>query len=412
MQDCKTLRERCHVNTNDDSDCFVGVKATSEDAIVYFPLGYHLPDSEQDLKKDIRRLFRVLASFISKESKVSLMKKNEVPQIANFPLQAYLEIIDFYLLNNGYYVEKEFRFKINAKGKINWAKTIKTQKPYVQDNSFIYLTQVVRSSSPSDKNLITQINKYCVYESFERLGWLYGINMPERPTYKLEKTKWIAFLNDKFAQSNNERDKALFKSMIMMIMCLDEKSTHDKQFYFGTERFEYVWQGMIDKVFGISGKEAYFPRATWKERCGNGMPKHTLEPDSIMIIGDKYYILDAKYYRYGYTGNADHLPGSADINKQITYGEYIETNCKPGDDKLFNAFIMPFDSKANVFGIDSWCGNVAEATGDWRSIPFKRYEKIQGILIDVRWLMLRLDGNHEREKKVLASEIENGSHFS
>lgn len=65
----KNLRERCHVNTNDDGDRFVGVKADSDDAVIYFPIGYQLPDNDDDLRNDINNLFGVLAVFM-KEDKV------------------------------------------------------------------------------------------------------------------------------------------------------------------------------------------------------------------------------------------------------------------------------------------------------------------------------------------------------
>lgn len=60
----KNIRERCHVNTNEDGDSFVGVKADTEDAIIYFPIGYQLPDNDDDLRVDINNLLGVLASFM------------------------------------------------------------------------------------------------------------------------------------------------------------------------------------------------------------------------------------------------------------------------------------------------------------------------------------------------------------
>lgn len=408
IMESKTLKERCHIDTDEDGDCFVGVKADSDDAIVYFPLGYDLPSNEQDIRRDIQFLFKTLASFTTKEDRLLHMKKNEVPQAVNFPIQAYLDIIDYYLDNGDYYMEKDPQYSINTRGKTNWSKTIKNITPAIQNKSFLYFNQIVRTSSPNDTKLITQINKYCVYESFLKLGWLYGTNMPEKPGISLEKNRFVAILNDKISSTNNNRDKSLFSAMIAMIKYLDER-TLDKRFYFGTEHFEYIWQAMIDKVFGIRNKGAYFPRAIWIEKYGSnkGIPKHSLEPDSIMIIGDKYYVLDAKFYRYGRTGNSDHLPNSSDINKQITYGEYVETNKGIPNEKLFNAFIMPFNMKINFFGISSWSGNVAEATGDWRKKPSKNYEKIQGILVDIRYLMYHLDGNHDKDKNILAKSIEN-----
>ena len=52
----KNLRQRCHVNTNEDGDSFVGVKADTDDAVIYFPLGYQLPENDDDLRVDINNL--------------------------------------------------------------------------------------------------------------------------------------------------------------------------------------------------------------------------------------------------------------------------------------------------------------------------------------------------------------------
>ena len=44
------LKLRCHINENGDGDRFVGIKADSENAMVYFPMGYQLPESEEDIR--------------------------------------------------------------------------------------------------------------------------------------------------------------------------------------------------------------------------------------------------------------------------------------------------------------------------------------------------------------------------
>lgn len=46
----KNIRERCHVNTNDEGDSFVGVKADTDDAVIYFPIGYQLPANGEELR--------------------------------------------------------------------------------------------------------------------------------------------------------------------------------------------------------------------------------------------------------------------------------------------------------------------------------------------------------------------------
>ena len=97
----KNLRQRCHVNTNEDGDSFVGVKADTDDAVIYFPLGYQLPDNDDDLRVDINNLFGVLAAFM-KEDRVIEASQFEAPQTVDFPIHAYLVVIRDFLRNARY----------------------------------------------------------------------------------------------------------------------------------------------------------------------------------------------------------------------------------------------------------------------------------------------------------------------
>lgn len=128
-------------------------------------------------------------------------------------------------------------------------------------------------------------------------------------------------------------------------------------------------------------------------------------PDTIMIYNDKYYILDAKCYKYGWTGIPDHLPNGSSINKQITYGEYLEKYKGVNPNSLFNAFIMPYNMAKNHFNLTSVVGNIGEAVGDWR-FNKKYYERIQGIVMDTRYLMYHYSGKPMKEKVALAECIE------
>lgn len=68
----KNIRERCHVNKNDEGDSFVGVKADTDDAVIYFPIGYQLPPNDDDLRADINNLFYVLAAFMKEDRLIAL----------------------------------------------------------------------------------------------------------------------------------------------------------------------------------------------------------------------------------------------------------------------------------------------------------------------------------------------------
>ena len=405
----KDLRQRCHVNTDEDGDSFVGVKADAEDARVYFPLGYNLPDNDDDLRVDINNLFGVLASFM-KEDRVIEASHLETPQAVAFPIHSYLIVIHDFLQNARYYTETEPIYKTNTKGRTVWARTIREQRPLIQKNgSLIFTNMTVRSSTPNENKEITQIHRFCVYESFEKLGWLYVPFMPERPGNHPSTKASIAILTKKLSTTNNDADRRLFAAMRSMLEFMDQHSS-DTQYFFGTDHFENVWEKMIDKAFGIKDKERYFPRTRWLLNHGMLREKTPLYPDSIMIYGDHYYVLDAKYYRYGWTGNPDHLPNGPDINKQITYGEYIERVHSIPNEKLFNCFIMPFNQENNIFGITDTIGNIGEAVGDWRydfqNRKMKNYERIQGIVVDTRYLMYNYIGTPEQQKKKLIANIE------
>lgn len=80
------LLDRCHINKNDEGDRFVGIKADSENAMVYFPVGYQLPETDQEIRRDILHLISVLAEFTDKSDRVLAMKKFEAPQSVDFPI--------------------------------------------------------------------------------------------------------------------------------------------------------------------------------------------------------------------------------------------------------------------------------------------------------------------------------------
>lgn len=270
--------------------------------------------------------------------------------------------------------------------------------------SFIFTKFEVRATKPNDTKRITRIHRFCVYEAFERLGWLYVPHKPEEPGPHPDIKSSIAIVRSKLAAANDDKKRALFQGMLDMLNYMDEK-TSDKQVYFGTDDFDHVWEKIIDKAFGEHDKNKYFPRSRWLLDYGEYHEKRPLMPDTIMIYNGKYYVLDAKCYKYGWTGIPNHLPNASSINKQITYGEYIEKYMGVNSDSLFNAFIMPFNKAKNCFEIGENVGNIGEAVGDWRGNK-KYYERIQGIVMDTRHLMYHYSGKPVKEKIALAECIE------
>lgn len=405
------IRSRCHVNSNEDGDRFVGVKADSDKAMVYFPIGYQLPKTDQEIRTDIKHLIQVLSEFTSQKDRVLALNKFAAPQTVDFPINAYRAVIEFYLsLGGKYYMETDPVFKTASSGNQHWPKTFKNQTPLVQQSangvsSLIYTNFTVRSSMPNDNKMITQINKYCVYEAFDKLGWLYFPEMPENPGAAPDVKIYIQIVRDKLASTNDDRKKTLFQGMLDMLEYIDEK-TSEHTFYFGTDDFDHVWEKIIDRAFGEKDKDKYFPRTRWfLEQKKKSKEKHPLMPDTIMIYDDKYYVLDAKCYRFGWTGVPDHLPNASSISKQITYGEYLEQHYSIPNDILFNAFLMPYNMEKNPFGLTQPFGTIGEAVSDWKTNT-KYYQRIQGIVIDTRYMLYHYVGGSKNNKAALAECIE------
>lgn len=398
----QTIAERCHVVTKGDS--FVGVIVDSNGADINFPLGYNLSGNDHQLRKDIRNLLNVLSFFLKKE-KVFQNESSALSCYVDFPVSAYLRIISDYISRGGYYIEKDTEYHIGARGKTNWKKTIKKQRPLVTvSGSFVFTTMTVVTENQNVNKLITQIHRFCVSESFEKLGWLFISSKPIKYSLPCPVNQALHVLGDSIWKTNEDAKKNLLKSMMDILRFLDN-NTSDRHFYFGINDFAVIWEKMIDMAFGVNDKTSFLPRTRWLLAYGNEKEKKPLIPDTIMVYHNRCYIIDAKYYRYGISGNPDHLPNGSDINKQITYGEYVSNKNMFPSDSVFNAFIMPFNATLNTFGIEEHVAFIGEARGDWISTP-KYFERIQGIVIDTRFLMFHFKDRSETAWKTLADCIE------
>lgn len=376
------LKEKCYINTNKDDDTFVGVQCLDGDIKINFPLGFSLDStSDSTLRKDILLLLNVLRNFTQQQFN-SVPKSNFVTKNSTFPLFAYLYVLKDYVMR-GYYKENIVEYHKSKTGKINWSRTIKTQRPYIQDLNVFYLDFITKKTVVNENELITLIHQYCVYKSFQMLGWLYTNYLPVKPQLKFNQKLFINILKRKLANTFNDADKLLFKNLIVIVNNENDYTLDNLSFSFGTNRFEYIWEKMIDRVYGEINKTDYFPKTHW-HIYNNTSENAPLEPDTIMINDNNIFVLDAKYYKYGVTRRSFDLPGTSSISKQITYGEYIFKNKRSNSKtKVYNAFIMPFNSSVQSENRIQYIGT---ATSEWKNNDFD-YEKVLGILVDVKYLM-------------------------
>lgn len=396
-----SIRDRCSVNQNREEDTFVGIKCEKGKFSVHFPLGFAISDNDKELRRDIILLLSTIEATTGKQES-TIYKKAREYNYTMFPMQAYLSIINDYY-ERGYYKEKETKYIVAKCGKIDWNKTIKSQKAYVQGNNAFYLEFITRKNQPNENQMISLIHEFCVYDSFSKMGWLFTtMYMPCSPRIKFNKKLFKTVLTQKILTTYNDKNRKLFRDMLAVIDYLGDCES-SLNYKYGTNRFEYVWEALVDKVYGIGEKEKYFPKTNWIID-GKVYKNACLEPDTVMLWDGNIYILDAKYYKYGSTGKPSDLPGSTSINKQITYGEYIAEQDKfkqlHGEKyKVYNAFLMPF------IGEKCKVKNIGMAFSDWKTNR-KEYEKIQGIVVDVKYLMSSVVTRDEIKIAELARSIE------
>lgn len=138
------IKKHCHVNLNEDGDRFVGIKADSDNAMVYFPIGYQLPETDNEIRTDIKHLIQVLSEFTTSEDRLLAINKFAAPQSVDFPINAYKSVIEYYFSIGGkYYVEVDPTFKTSATGKQDWPRTVRNQVPLVQQKGGIALDMAV-----------------------------------------------------------------------------------------------------------------------------------------------------------------------------------------------------------------------------------------------------------------------------
>ncbi len=397
------LKERCFTD-NELNDNFVGIRSINNNLQICFPLGFDISD-DKNIRADIKKLISILLEYNKTIACENLLNnKNEIIE-SDFPLTAYKNVIE-YFLSHGYYTENKSYDENSAKGKINFSKTIKKNRPIIQTfnnkNSFIYTRFQVKKEMINENELITAINKYCVHEAFSKFGFVFSSFMPPKFKLPTDKNYCIYLLEHRLNSTFNDDKKILFQSM-KNILSQNDNILDKTDFKFGTYYFYIVWERMIDRAFGIKNKEGYFPQTKWNLRCSNQNLDYLLQPDSIMLFGDKIYILDAKYYKYGISGDASDLPHSASIIKQIAYGEYAAQ--RETKKEIYNIFLMPFNRSNNPLKLSHIFENIGFANGEWRDNT-KQYEKIQGILIDTRFLMQNYNKKSDDLLKLLADKVE------
>ena len=157
---------------------------------------------------------------------------------------------------------------------------------------------------------------------------------------------------------------------------------------------------MVDAVFGNQEDlSEFYPQAYWMLDDVNRQEGSSLRPDTVRIEGKKAYIFDSKYYTFG------KLPTTSDIQKQITYAEYLETQKGSLYSPIKNAVLLPFDKNRGPVGNGSPWKYIGHAKTDWKEESAQTaHYVVYGYYIDTTDLIHRYRNSWD---EVVTSLVEN-----
>lgn len=400
-------------NAND----FMGIKIKEGEPYIYVPQTFRISENLTERNKTLLIFLRSISLATKQNEKIN-QSQNKGDQ---WPLDSYLWIIyDF--IDNGFYYNREKIFFNGVNGKIDWKRTLK--KTPVYSNGNIIYTEMVSSKVLPTNDDISEIYKYCLILSSKRIGWLlnFHLKLPFIQRLSINEMKYI--VRKELSSTFDDMKRLRFNHMLNILSNTDDSTLNSCYHVYGIENYYYVYERMIDKYFkGISQNEIlkYYPHGQWHllPNLNRSFPSSELRPDTIHHRidgqGNKYtYIIDAKLYKYGGLEYIDHpsfgLPETTSIQKQITYGEYIQHYIDK-DSNVRNTFVLPFNKELERFKNESSSieyldknrnlAFIGYCTGNWKT-QYENdknlnhyYKYIFTFLIDFNHLLL----NYKKDNK-------------
>ena len=380
-----------HISTGKDNNSFVGLKVLGNEIHFYYPESYHF-DSTCFESEDVLDLLNTI-SLAKSYSEKHVDTYDATDSGNDSALLSCCWLIKDYLSNDvPIYWNKEF--VVNGRGRINWKRTLK-QQPLISNKNLVFKSYITECLRPIDA-MIVEAYKYCLYISIRLLGWLYNVdaNVIEIvPNSNDKKDEYLYAITTELENTFNDVKRLRLEHMRNVIVGLDV-NCNEQDLIYGVDSYHYIFERMIDSIFGnVDQIRDFYPSATWHLVMNDFYKKDAskLRPDTIILKLDensKYnaFIIDSKFYRFGYTGEKDDLPEITSIQKQITYGEYIKKNTKYPVVNAYSAFILPYDKTYEKFRSNDNLQYIGFAKSAWKDNK-DSHELIHAFLIDLKFVV-------------------------
>lgn len=391
-----SLRDICRVASGRADDVFVGIRVNGSIPEVVFPFGFRMSTTEDEIRRDIIDFLRLLRKYPVEDSLAPVPVDRGA-----FRIDSYIFLITQYLVNPSYMSVSVENVSQGGDGPVDWNATFRHPGAgSVQNGTLIFPNPLKRRSSVDSNRLLSSIHQYCVYISLSRLGWLFTGFVPNKPEIDFNIGLFRRVCVDALSNEFNDGKVRTLRSILDILRSEDDLQLDLFNFEIGTNRFEYIWEGAIEFVFGNVDRSEYFPGGTWSLHSTDDSSANSrqlrasraLEPDSVMVYDNDVFVIDSKFYKYSASLGSYDLPGSSDLSKQISYSRYASKRAPVLLDnfsgRVFNVFILPFDSLSFSYLNKVNCISIAgQGWPDWIT-PSNPSDVIVLMLLDTRELLL------------------------
>ena len=356
---------------------FVGLNQKENNAEFVFPCLYQVDTSNtEQCKLEAKKLVKVIKGAYTN----SLDYGNQQNIFQYFSMIWLIQ--DF--MENGYYKETETITKIALAGKVDWKRTIKENSFWLDNNNIIYNKLARKLTKTNEFDLTSQIYKFCLEIALKNFGWMFEVSRCEKSVFadvENNRKMMIRFLKDKIIKTYVDSKIMLFKNLYS-ILSNSQSNNVTNTFALSDREFEFVFEKLIDNCFGTENARDYYNQYEYV-LFGEGSEKvedvSVLRPDTIRILGNNVFILDAKYYGYGYSKSKYELPQSSSIVKQIAYEQYLKAlfeNKNNKKCKFKSVFMLPCSNEKEVL---SYVG--------YATSKVNKKEKVYVVLVDLKTLV-------------------------
>ena len=291
-------------------------------------------------------------------------------------------------IDNGYYTETERVVRRGDQGRIDWKHTLRHSGIYFDGNNLLYRDFYVQKNRLDEASLLAQIYKCCLAYSAECIGFLYNVSQTERSVFRIDSAADVGFMcyhaQKELGRTFNSYKQMLLRHLLTILKGRQGKiravslCMHDKE-------FEYVFEFLVNSVFGTEVVQDFYNEYGYKID-DKYFSASKLRPDTIMENPKRdgnpdFYVIDAKYYNYGYTKNPRDLPQASAIAKQIGYNHYLSQSEKK---TFYSIFLLPFARREDGESIE--CIGYA-ANASWFSSSANKMDKVAVCLVDLKTLV-------------------------